>query len=139
MASIPKVGQPPALMWAGPELPQINPGVYLVRGSHSQGPAWIREYNRWGLRVAFCRMDEPGEVSCFFNLGMDRAKPIIGRRSKYWAAWTLANGGPPLRHEEMDTSVFRDKMFRAEIGYSKTKDEAARYSLVSKLLEVVKP
>ena len=61
-------------------------------------------------------MDEPGTVSLFVNLGNDREKPtVFGRKSRFYLYWTMANGGPPRKHETMNYDIFLDKCFWARI------------------------
>jgi len=86
----------------------MEPGRYLVRGLKVQGPEWVRAFSRWSLRVEFATVHEPGAVSAFFNFGSDRLKQYIGRQSKYFHAWTIANGGPPRKGEQMSPDVFLD-------------------------------
>jgi len=61
----------------------------------------VRAFSRWSIRIEFATVHEPGGVSAFFNLGSDRLKQYIGRQSKYFQAWTLANGGLPRKGEQM--------------------------------------
>jgi hypothetical protein len=91
----------PTLVWEGVEYPRMEPGRYLVRGLKVQGPEWVRAFSRWSIRIEFATVHEPGGVSAFFNLGSDRLKQYIGRQSKYFQAWTLANGGLPRKGEQM--------------------------------------
>jgi hypothetical protein len=79
----------------------MEPGRYLVRGLKVQGPEWVRAFSRWSICIEFATVHEPGGVSAFFNLGSDRLKQYIGRQSKYFQAWTLANGGLPRKGEQM--------------------------------------
>ena len=101
----------PALVWEGVEYPRMEPGRYLVRGLKVQGPEWVRAFSRWSLRIEFATVHEPGGVSAFFNLGSDRLKQYIGRQSKYFQAWTIANGGLPRKGEQMSPNVFLDGQF----------------------------
>jgi hypothetical protein len=101
----------PTLIWNGAEYPRIEPGRYLVRGQSFQGPQWIRTYQRWSIRVEFGLVEEPGSVSVFFNLGNDPAEVHIGRKSNYFKAWTLANGGLPTKGKPMTADVFLQGQF----------------------------
>jgi hypothetical protein len=101
----------PSLVWEGADYPRMEPGRYLVRGLKVQGPEWVRAFSRWSLRVEFATVHEPGGVSAFFNFGSDRLKQYIGRQSKYFHAWTIANGGPPRKGEQMSPEVFLDGQF----------------------------
>ncbi len=87
----------------------IAPGTYpaysrsarIVRDSH---------YKRWLCLVQFDILDDAlvdsiAQLAWFLNLGHGE-KPHAGRRSKYWSAWCLANGGHPLRNARLSPSVF---------------------------------
>ncbi len=91
-------------------------------------------------------MQEPGGVSSFFNFGNDPAKQRIGRKSKYFEAWTLANGEMPKKGQAMSPEVFLDGQFfwvmvedlknRADGG---EKDDSEVYSRITKFLSVERP
>jgi len=116
-------------------------GLLEVRPTKIQGPEWVRAFRRWSLRIECNTVDEPGEVSAFFNMGSDPTRPKIGRQSNYYKAWVLANGGAPMKGEEMSPDVFLHKYFRVRIGQS-TKDksgadkpEAEVYSKITEFVE----
>lgn len=135
------------LVWQGAEYPCISPGRYQVRGAKIHGPQWVRRYRRWSLRIEFDLVNEPGNVSMFFNLGTDPEHPKPpGRHSKYWRAWTLANGEPPHRGEKMTPDRFLEgQFFYVMVGYVKqrddgqVKDQAELYSVVTEILSVEWP
>jgi hypothetical protein len=136
----------PTLVWEGVEYPRMEPGRYLVRGLKVQGPQWVRAFSRWCLRVEFATVHEPGGVSAFFNLGSDRLKQYIGRQSKYFQAWTLANGGLPRKGEQMSPDVFLDGQFfwvTVEDSSRKTdgteKVDAEVYSRITKFHSAERP
>jgi hypothetical protein len=79
------------------------------------------------------------------NMGNDREGPHCGRHSKYYKAWTLANGGPPRKGEAMDPEIFLGKMFRVHIsdctrdGNEEDKPKGEVYSHITELRELVLP
>lgn len=79
-----------------------------------------RPYGRWTCLLLFDLVKpESGEniarnVPMWFALGQGE-RPNVTRRSKYWAAWILANGGPPQRRERMSARVFRHRIARVEV------------------------
>jgi hypothetical protein len=101
----------PAIVWQGADYPRIKPGMYQVRGTKVQGPEWVRKYQRWSLRIEFALVSEPGNVSAFFNLGSNPDEPRIGRQSKYWKDWVLANEDAPRKGQQMDPQVFLEGQF----------------------------
>jgi hypothetical protein len=66
-----------------------------------------------------------------------------GTSSKFLLSWVLAAGKNPTRRDRMNTSVFRNKVFRAKIRVvTETWKQAKRtreqeYSVIDELLEVV--
>lgn len=136
----------PPLVWQGAEYPRLDPGIQLVRAVSYQGPEWVRRYNRWSLRIEFALVATPGSVSAFFNMGSNPEGPHIGRQSRYWRVWTLANGGPPLRGQSMSPDVFLDdQFFRVSIADAtqdsngKTKADAEVYSRITEFHSVERP
>jgi hypothetical protein len=99
------------MVWKGADYPQIAAGRYTVRGLKIQGPEWVRQYQRWSLRVEFALVHETESASAFFNMGTNRHSPHIGRQSRYFKAWTLANGEFPKRGQEMTPDVFFQGQF----------------------------
>jgi len=88
-------------------------------------------------------VSEPGEASAFFNLGNDPAKTHIGRQSKYWKAWVLANDGLPRRGQDMTPDKFLDgQFFWVTISYAtldsdgKTKNACEIYSRITEFHSV---
>ena len=117
----------------------------MLRFHSIQGPQWITRYRRWAIRLEGHFVDEPGIVSFFMNMGDDPKQPRVGRHSKYYKSWTLANGGPPRKGQAMDPSVFLDKFFLVRIedcrkdGDDKEKPDGEVYSHITELLELVRP
>lgn len=129
--------------WRGAEYPRIEPGRYLVCGLKHQGPDWVRAFRRWSIRIEFTFAHEPGSASAFFNMGSDPLGPRIGRQSKYFKAWTLANGELPRKGQEMTPDVFFDgQLFTVSIedarydGEGNAKSDAEIYSRITAFHEV---
>jgi hypothetical protein len=140
-AEVVNISQAAELVWRGPEYPVLPTGKYTVRGVAIQGPQWLRNYQRWSLRVEFTLIDEPILVSAFFNFGSDRNRPNVGRRSKYYKAWVLANGEHPRRRQQMSPDIFLEgQFFEVEVQSCKMNEEgqlkpnAEMYSIVTKLI-----
>lgn len=137
----------PMPTWNGPDYFRVVPGVYTAFATRVRGPEWVRSYQRWAVLVEFELLAEADDVRVcmFLNLGRDARQPTVGRRSRYFAAWTAANGGPPTRGQAMDPSVFLDgQMYRVEVGdiakdsEDEEKPESAVYSKVARILSAEK-
>src|SRR5438270_10758799 len=74
--------------------PRYEPGIRQVRCCELQGPAWLKNFGRWSIRLECRFVDEDGSVSGFLNLGKDRRTPRAGRQSRYARLSRMANGGP---------------------------------------------
>src|ERR1017187_9699885 len=98
----------PSLTWEGADLPRIPPGEYRAVCVGWQGPEWVRAYRRWSLRLEFSLLTDGTLVSAFFNLGCDAEEPHIGRRSRFYAAWCIANGEAPRRGQRMAWETLAD-------------------------------
>lgn len=137
----------PALVWEGAERPRIPPGEYTARCTGFQGPQWVREFGRWGLRLDFVLDPEEQAVCAFYSLGENRNAFRIGPRSKYFKDWVRANGASPKPGQEMSPAV----LVNPEIGYTVhvgdaakdgegvVKDDALVYSRIDKILAVKRP
>ena len=94
----------------------IDDGRMLVRVTELQGPEWVRNYQRWSIRLGCEGVHEPVSLSLFINLGNDPAGPrVAGRQSKYYKHWSMANGQPPAKGQSMAADVFLDKFFMAQV------------------------
>jgi hypothetical protein len=80
------------LVWRGPDYPVLSAGVYTVRAVRYQGPEWVRSFRRWSVRLEFALVHESVSVSAFFNLGDDPNGYRVGRQSRFYKAWVIANG-----------------------------------------------
>ena len=75
------------LSWTGATYTRVALGVYSVVGRKSQGPEWVRRYQRWSLRIEFELLDDSQLASRFFNLGNDPKRYHIGQIR------SISNGG----------------------------------------------
>jgi len=139
--------KPPALVWQGAERPRIPPGEYTARCTGFQGPQWVREWGRWGMRLQFTLDPEEQQVSIFYSFGENKDAPKIGTRSKYFKDWVRVNGGPPKHGQKMNPEAFSnsDLSFTVRVsdsvkdGEGKVKDDALVYSRIDRILEVKRP
>jgi hypothetical protein len=115
---------------------RIYPGEYYA---HCTSFKTYRDpiYKRWVLRLRWDVLPsnssvEPiaRDVPMFFGLGV-QAKPHAGRRSKYFAEWLRANGGPPSRVDRLSGSVFVGRAARVQIADT---DSPVPYSVVRAIL-----
>ena len=135
-----------SLIWNGPEYPVLSPGIYTVGAINYQGPEWVRSYRRWSLRLEFGLVSESISVSAFYNLGSNPAAPHVGRQSRYYKAWVLANGDSPTHKQLMTPEVFLEgQLFEVEVadcdrdyeGNPKSKGEV--YSRIVRIISVTRP
>jgi len=91
----------PSLTWEGPDLPRVSPGDYQAVCVAWQGPEWVRAFRRWSLRLEFSLLADGVRVSAFYNMGNDATQWHIGRRSRFYTAWTLANGESPRKGQRI--------------------------------------
>jgi hypothetical protein len=134
----------PMLTWDGIELPRVHPGNYKAVCVGWQGPELVRSFRRWSIRLEFRLLTEDVSVSVFFNLGTNPQKPHVGRRSKFFAAWCMANGEMPRKHQQMPPAAFTEPglIYLVRIGDAikdskdALKPEAMIYSRVTEILEV---
>ena len=101
--------------------------------------------NAWKLRLMFKFMDTENKqtIAKFFHMGC-ASQPKIGRKSEYFRAWVIANGGKlPRKGASMSARKFVAHVFRCEVrdvtrtlepGMSHSED--AIYSTVAKILEL---
>jgi hypothetical protein len=137
----------PSLMWQGADLPRVSPGDYQAVCIGWQGPEWCRAFRRWSLRLEFCLLTNGTLVSAFFNLGSDSAEPHIGRRSRFYAVWSLANGEAPRKGQKMGLDTFTDPALlylvrvadATKDGKAVDKPNALVYSRVTDILRIERP
>jgi len=111
-----------------------------------QGPEYVWAYQRHALRLEFALLDGETLVSMFLNMGKGERPP--GRRSRFFKVWAMANGGPPLKGQQMTVATFTeagllytlriDDCDRDADDPSKVKPDALIYSRVSDVLSVVR-
>ena len=138
----------PVPVWQGKEYPKHDCGERMVRFHKIHGPEWVQAFQRWSVRLEGHFMDEPGEISCFMNLGNRREAPYVGKRSRYYKAWTVANGDSP-QPGAMSPEIFLDKCFLvlvqdstqgpdfSENGERKLKASGDIYSHISEIRELL--
>jgi hypothetical protein len=100
----------PLPVWDGPEYQRVTPGRYSATAVRVQGPEWVRRFKRWSLMVEFELLSESETVRicAFFNMGNDPECPKAGRQTRFYRAWTIANGEPPRKGQKMDPKTFLD-------------------------------
>jgi len=125
-------------VWDKDPYPVTEDGMLLVRVVAVQGPEWIRNFQRWSVRLECAGVFEAVSLSLFLNLGGNQAGPSVpGRQSKFYQHWSMANGGPPKKGQAMSFEVFLDRFFMAKVeratkdskGEAKSEDEV--YSRIS--------
>lgn len=137
----------PSLTWQGADLPRVSPGDYQAVCIGWQGPEWCRSFRRWSLRLEFSLLTDGTLVSAFFNLGSDPAEPHIGRRSRFYAVWSLANGGAPRKGRQMALNTFTGPALlylvrvadATKDGKDADKPDALVYSRVTEILRIERP
>ena len=133
-----------SLTWMGVDLPRVTPGDYQAVCIGWQGPEWVRAFRRWSIRLEFTLLAEGVNVSVFLNMGNDPSGPRIGRRSRFYEAWCLANGEPPWKGQEMTLETFTEAelLYLVRVadatkdGKDETKPDALIYSRVTEILRV---
>lgn len=127
---------------------RVAPGLYAAVAVRVQGPEWVQPYRRWSLLIEFELLGERDEVlvCAFFNMGNNPKGPRPGRQSRYFRAWTIANGEQPRKGQVMDPAVFRDgQQFEIEVVDgnkdmdNKVKTDAEVYSKVSRIHSARRP
>jgi hypothetical protein len=133
--------------WRGADFVRIEPGLYSAICSRWKGPEWIPAYRRYSFRLIFRLIAEDVEITMFINFG-DKPEPPKSLASRYFQAWTIANGEAPLRGKPMAPAVFIEegllytvKVEDASIDPKTKKDKPAClvYSRVKEILSVTRP
>jgi hypothetical protein len=112
-------------------VPRIPPGEYLAF-SRSASIYWDGQFRRWVCAVQFDVMDDSltmvvARLTWYLNLG-SKDKIRVGRRSKYWGAWTRANGGQPKRQDRLSPRVFAGRYARVVVEDTKKNHRSMRIS-----------
>jgi len=137
----------PVLTWQGVDLPRVPPGDYQAVCIGWQGPEWCRAFRRWSLRLEFSLLTDATLVSAFYNMGSDATEPHIGRRSRFYAVWCLANGEAPRKGQQMTLETFTDPSLlylvrvadSTKDGKDAAKPDALIYSRVTEILKIERP
>jgi hypothetical protein len=124
----------------------VAEGLYQAIAVRHQGSDWVRAFARWSLLVEFELLCDGSRVCAFYNMGTDPKGPIVARRGKYFAAWTLANGEMPRKGERMTPDIFLEgQVYTVEVKDSRRnakeqeKAEAEVYSKVTEIVSVTRP
>jgi hypothetical protein len=136
-----------SVTWQGVDLPRVSPGDYQAVCIGWQGPEWCLAYRRWSLRLEFSLLTDGTLVSAFYNMGSDPQKPHIGRRSRFYTVWSLANGEAPRKGQQMALEAFTDPALLylvrvadcAKDGKDTAKPDALIYSRVTEVLKIERP
>lgn len=122
----------PAIEWQ--DYARIEAGIYPAVcnwAKHYRDPM----FKRWTclLRFDVRSVDLLSVIACvpfWMNLG-GRERPHAGRRTRYFAEWVRANGGPPARRDRLSPRVFTARIARVKIGDT---NSAAPYSVVREIV-----
>jgi hypothetical protein len=99
------------------------------------------------LLVEFEMLGEEEEtcICAFFNMG-NGAHPKVGRLSRYFSAWTIANGEQPRKGQQMLPDVFLEgQVYEVEVEDCRKgvdeemKSEAEIYSVVTRIISATHP
>jgi hypothetical protein len=117
------------------EYPRIEPGDYPAYCAWAKW-YWDASYNRWTCLLKFKvlsanHMDTLATVPMWFNGGAGE-RPRAGRRTLYFSAWIMANGGPPVRKDRLSASVFVRRIARVRVA--DTTKGPAPYSVVREII-----
>jgi hypothetical protein len=100
---------------------QIPAGEY---DAYARVADWYEDpqFKRWCCIVKFDVFDAghnllARDVPLWWNLGRGE-KPKVGRRSKYFEAWTRASGEEPKRGDRLSPKVFVNRWARVRVGDS---------------------
>jgi hypothetical protein len=137
----------PGLTWQGTDLPRVSPGDYQAVCIRWQGPEWCRAFRRWSLRLEFSLLTDGTLVSAFYNMGSDATGAHIGRRSRFYAVWSMANGEAPRKGQQMALETFTDPALlylvrvadATKDGKDAAKPDALIYSRVTEILKIERP
>jgi hypothetical protein len=132
--------------WRGANFVRIEPSPYMATCCRWKGPEWIPAYRRYGFRLIFQLVSEDIEVTMFINFGA-KPQPPQSLASRYFKAWTVANGDAPLRGQAMAPAVFVEEglLYTIEVEDAaidpttkKDKPDCLIYSRVKEILNVTR-
>jgi hypothetical protein len=135
------------IVWDGANYPRVPPGIYQASCIGWQGPDQCRAFRlRWSIRLEFSLLADGQFLSGFFNLGTG-AKPKVGRRSRIFKVWAMANGETPRKGQRMTWDTFTEAglIYTVQVadaltdGNQKQKPDAMVYSKVTEVLGVDRP
>jgi hypothetical protein len=119
------------------EYARIAPGVYSAY-CRAATIYLDKGYRRHVCLLCFDVLAADGSslarVPLFYSLGQGD-KPRAGRRSKYFADWLKANGGPPVRADRLSPQVFVRRIARVEIADTDRTKSPVPYSVVRRIVE----
>lgn len=76
---------------------------------------------------------------CFLNCGSGEKPQPGGRRSAFWQAWSVANGGPARRGQVMSPRTFANKLYEVEVGRVtknlRQQEQTFPYSVVRRIIK----
>ena len=133
----------PEIEWT--HTPRLPPGDYQAI-SRSARTYFDQQFQRWVCAVQFdivrdsVSMEKIARLTWFLNLGSE-AKARAGRRTKYWAAWIRANGGPPQRGDRLSPKVFSGRVAIVRVEDTAkthdrgTLDSECAYSVIRDVIE----
>ncbi len=104
-----------------PDLEQPPPGKYVV--AYRRARLVDRFPDRYTIELHFAIVEPPKWLD--FPIIMYSSSPKgarLGKRSKYYEVWTLANGGPPKRRDRMTPTVFAG-WWNAEVVHTRRRME----------------
>lgn len=124
------------------EYPHIAAGIYTMRCIEAKA-YFDPQFRRHVCRLAFMdpNTGDGASIYGFINLGRGES-PKAGRRSRYWKAWTMANGAPARRGQTMTPKIFYGRWFRVEVAdvtqntEKKAHGQPEIYSTVREILEL---
>jgi hypothetical protein len=119
---------------------RVTPGRYQAAATRVIGPQLVLKYKRWSVGIEFSLISEDARLMAFFNLGSGE-KPNAPRGSRYFRAWTLANGEMPYRGQALDPAIFLDdQVFEVAVddcGRDEAREEKADSLVYSMVREVI--
>ena len=99
-----------------PDVEQPPPGRYVV--AYRRARIVDRFGDRWTIELHFSIVEPSAWLNFEIILYCSTPKDaLLGKRSKYYELWTLANGAPPKRRDRMTPSVF-DGWWHAKIVHT---------------------
>ena len=124
------------------DYPCIAPGEYQAISQRAR-VYFDKTFQRHVCCVWFSVLESDGmavlaKLPWFLNLG-NGPKPRAGRRSNYWRAWIVANGGhSPLRRDRLTPKVFEQRAAHVCVADTETNFRGdkvfAPYSIIREVI-----